>query len=67
MQFRDVKTDRAYMIMYKKDKLGVYQYRPYYSENGHLRVVPGTHWWHYEIDAQDELRELARVNGWRKD
>lgn len=67
MQFRDIKTDRAYMIMAKKDKQGNYLYRPYYSENGHLRVVAGTHWWPYEADARDELRMLAKVNGWRKD
>lgn len=68
MQFRDKATDRAYMIGQKySNKKHCYEYRPYYCEKGHLRVVPGTHWWHFEVDAQDELKRLAWANGWAKD
>lgn len=66
MTYIDKAADRVYQVYGRKNKSGVMEYRPYYSHIGHLRVVPGTHWWRYKLDAEDELRELARVNGWPK-
>lgn len=48
LQFKDTKTNRVYMVWEKKDKLGRRIFRPYYSDSGHLRVVPGTKWQRYE-------------------
>lgn len=67
LQFRDTENDRVYMVWEKKDKLGRRMFRPYCCQNGHLRVVPGTTWQRYEVDAQDDLRALAAKNGWKKD
>lgn len=67
VSFIDKDADRVYIIYAKKNKLGVMQHRPHYvSDKGIPRVVPGTHWWRYVQDAEDELRALARINGWKK-
>lgn len=44
LQFKDIKTNRVYMVWSKKNKYGNEIFRPYYSDSGHLRVVPGTKW-----------------------
>lgn len=67
LQFKNIKTNRVYMVWEKKDKLGRRMFRPYYSDSGHLRVVPGTKWQRYEVDAEDDLRSLAAQNGWKRD
>lgn len=67
LQFRDVENDRVYMVWEKKGKLGRRMYRPYYCQDSRLRVIPGTKWQRYEVDAEDDLKALALQNGWKED